>query len=120
MLYDSQAPYEILSNKLIDFPTMQRLKRFARFWDVVANSGRFVETTPRFWRQTTPFTGFMAFSDWLFAEVGRTHAIALPRLTELVAKYLVEQNADAPAAVAESLARDSRRLGNRQARHVSP
>jgi radical SAM superfamily enzyme YgiQ (UPF0313 family) len=120
MLYDPQAPYEILSNKLIDFATMQRLKRFARFWDVVANSGRFVETTPRLWRSATPFAGFMAFSDWLFAEVGRTHAIALPRLTELVAKYLVEQNADAPAAVAESLARDGRRLGNRQARRVSP
>jgi hypothetical protein len=39
-------PYEILQNKLIDFATMQRMRRFAKYWDIVGNSGNFVETTP--------------------------------------------------------------------------
>ena len=49
MIYNPQPPYEILQNKLIDFPTMQRLRRFARYWDMVGNSGNFIETTPLIW-----------------------------------------------------------------------
>jgi len=88
MVYDPNPPYEILQNKLIDFFTMQRLRRFARYWDLVANSGRFVETTPLIWRDGSPFWEFLKFSDWLYEQVGRTHAIALPRLAELVGEYV--------------------------------
>ena len=28
---------------------MQKLRRFARYWDLVGNSGNFVETTPLIW-----------------------------------------------------------------------
>ncbi len=49
MLYSPAPPYEILRNRLIDFPMMQRLRRFARYWDLVGNSGNFVETLPLFW-----------------------------------------------------------------------
>jgi hypothetical protein len=30
---------------------MQRLRRFARYWDLVGNSGNFVESTPLIWSQ---------------------------------------------------------------------
>ena len=49
MVYNPHPPYEILQNKLIDFATMQRLRRFARYWDLVGNSGNFIETTPLIW-----------------------------------------------------------------------
>ena len=49
MVYNSHPPYELLRNRLIDFPTMQKLRRFARYWDLVGNSGNFVETTPLIW-----------------------------------------------------------------------
>jgi radical SAM superfamily enzyme YgiQ (UPF0313 family) len=49
MIYNPHPPYEILQNRLIDFATMQRLRRFARYWDLVGNSGNFVETTPLIW-----------------------------------------------------------------------
>ncbi|MBK9991305.1 MAG: DUF4080 domain-containing protein [Verrucomicrobia bacterium] len=49
MVYSPLPTYEILRNKLIDFSTMQRLRRFARYWDLVGNSGNFVETTPLVW-----------------------------------------------------------------------
>ena len=49
MVYNPHPPYEILQNKLIDFATMQRLRRFARYWDMVGNSGNFVESTPLIW-----------------------------------------------------------------------
>ncbi|MBK4737184.1 B12-binding domain-containing radical SAM protein [Noviherbaspirillum pedocola] len=90
MVYDPHPPYSILANDRIDFPTMQRLVRFARYWDLVANSGRFAKTLPMILRDA-PFANFMALSDWLFAHTDATHRIALDRLAGLVGKWLVEQ-----------------------------
>ena len=44
MVFDPYPPYTILATDRIDFATMQRLVRFARYWDLVANSGRFGHT----------------------------------------------------------------------------
>ena len=52
MVYNPHPPYEILQNRLIDFATMQKLRRFARYWDLVGNSGNFVETTPLIMEQS--------------------------------------------------------------------
>src|SRR5690606_27282280 len=46
MRYAQDAPYEVLRTDAVPFATMQRMKRFARYWDVVANSGNWVETMP--------------------------------------------------------------------------
>jgi radical SAM superfamily enzyme YgiQ (UPF0313 family) len=54
MGYHPHPPYEILQNKLIDFATMQKLRRFARYWDLVGNSGNFIETTPLIWGVSSP------------------------------------------------------------------
>jgi radical SAM superfamily enzyme YgiQ (UPF0313 family) len=54
MIYNPHPPYEILQNQLIDFATMQRLRRFARYWDLVGNSGNFVESTPLIWGTSSP------------------------------------------------------------------
>ena len=54
MIYNPHPPYEILQNKLVDFATMQRLRRFARYWDLVGNSGNFVESTPLIWGTSSP------------------------------------------------------------------
>lgn len=49
MVYSPAPPYEILRSRVVDFSTMQRLRRFARYWELVGNSGNFVETLPLFW-----------------------------------------------------------------------
>jgi radical SAM superfamily enzyme YgiQ (UPF0313 family) len=73
MVYSPHPPYEILKNRLLDFPTLQRLRRFARYWDLVANSGNFVESTPLLWGDGSAFWGFLRFCDWLYAREGRKH-----------------------------------------------
>jgi radical SAM superfamily enzyme YgiQ (UPF0313 family) len=83
MRYNPQPPYNILSNSHIDFATMQRLNRFARYWDMVGNSGRFVRTRELLLGDA-PFRRFLAFSDWLFSTTGQTHQIALDRLYTLM------------------------------------
>jgi radical SAM superfamily enzyme YgiQ (UPF0313 family) len=83
MRYNPQPPYNILSNTDIDFPTMQRLNRFAKYWDMIGNSGRFVCTRPLLLGDA-PFERFLKLSDWLFDTTGQTHRIALDRLYTLV------------------------------------
>lgn len=113
MVYSAHPPYEILQNKLIDFATMQRLRRFAKYWDLVGNSGNFVETTPLIWREGPPFTCFLKLSDWLYARIGRTDTIALARLAELLFQFITQELAQEPVAVAEILSRDWQRGGRR-------
>jgi radical SAM superfamily enzyme YgiQ (UPF0313 family) len=115
MIYNPQPPYEILQNKLIDFAAMQRLRRFARYWDLIGNSGNFIATAPLIWGgfgvppsgghgerarailiepakagipNVSPFHSFMRWSDWLYARIGRTDSIALTRLMELLFEFL--------------------------------
>ena len=112
MVYHRNPPYEILQNKLIDFATMQRLRRFARFWDLVGNSGNFVETTPLIWSTTeSSFAAFLRWSDWLYARLGRQSGIALPRLVELLFEFLTRELGLAPSAVAKTLWHDYQRGG---------
>ena len=87
MVFDSSAPYTILATDRIDFPTMQRLVRFARYWDLVANSGRFGHTLVHL-LGAAPFDNFMAFSDWIYGQTDATHRIALDKLANLVGQYL--------------------------------
>ena len=110
MVYSPHPPYEILQNKLLDFATMQRLRRFARHWDLVANSGNFLETTPLLWSGgQSPFHSFLRWSEWLHARAGRTDAIALGRLVEWLFEFLTTEADLPPRIVAESLARDYQR-----------
>ena len=135
MVYSPAPPYEILRNRVIGFPTMQRLRRFARYWDLVGNSGNFVETLPLFWcgvpsagahaeaavperavpgGAASPFAEFLHFSDWFFARDGRHHALALSRTMERVFEFLVEERRLEPAVVAAALVRDCARIGYRE------
>lgn len=116
MVYNPTPPYEILSNRLLDFPTLQFLRRFAKTWDLIANSGNFVESTPLFWttpagESLSPFAGLQAFTEWLRTTEGRTHAIALSRLLELVFEFLTTVRGLDPIEVAPRLYRDYRRGG---------
>jgi hypothetical protein len=110
MVYAPHAPYEVLQTSLVDFRTMLRLKHFARAWDLIANSGNFVETTHLLCGES-PFARFLAFTDFLIAQAGRAHAIALTRFAELVFEYLTGVLALAPAIVAPILWRDYQRGG---------
>ena len=112
MVYNPHPPYEILQNKLIDFATMQKLRRFARYWDLAGNSGNFIGSAPLIWsRDASPFHAFMRWSEWLHARVGRTDSIALVRLMELLFNFLTaELNLD-PQKTAGVMWQDYQRGG---------
>jgi radical SAM superfamily enzyme YgiQ (UPF0313 family) len=89
MIYSHLPPYEIMQNDLISFELMQRLKRFARFWDMVFNSGNFKSSAPLLWEDGDVFGGFLKFSDWLYEKTESTWQISLERLAKLLMQYLL-------------------------------
>ncbi|MSU59079.1 MAG: DUF4080 domain-containing protein [Pedosphaera sp.] len=135
MVYNAHPPYEILRTKLIDFATMQKLRRFARHWDLVSNSGNFVETAPMIWGalgvpptggragdnspeppeggtpNASPFANFFRWSEWLHARAGRGDGIALGRLMEWLFEFLTRELKREPCLVAEAMWRDYQRGG---------
>jgi radical SAM superfamily enzyme YgiQ (UPF0313 family) len=110
MIYSPHPPYEILQTKLIDFAEMMRLRRFSRYWDLIANSGNFLQTTPKIWQEDSPFDSFLKLSDWLFATTKKTHTIALQALAELIFQFLKEEGRD-PREIAEAIWQDYQRGG---------
>jgi hypothetical protein len=112
MCYDQNPPYAILSTRDISFTDIQRLNRFARYWDLIGNSGRFVQTLPLI-LSDQPFARFLQFTDALFLLVDSTWKIGLKRLFELT--YIVmTENMLIPATTASAvLAADYQRSGEK-------
>ena len=90
MVYDPQTPYTILQNSTVDFVTMQRIKRFARFWDMLANSGRFSVALKLLLTGKSAFQNFLDFSDWLWQTTRKTHEFAFEKLVDLLHQHLAE------------------------------
>ncbi len=91
MVYSNKPPYDILCNDRIDFAHMQAMKRFARFWDMVYNSGNFKQSATLIWQDGKVFDGFYRFSEWIYAQTDSTWQISLDRLAQLLFRYLCEE-----------------------------
>ena len=105
MRYQASAPYRVLATRDVNFSTVQRMVRFARYWDLVGNSGRFPHTLPLLLKDA-PFERFLKVSDHLFATGHQTHGIALKRLFDLLATALVDELNLSSAEVDAALALD--------------
>jgi len=116
MIYAPHPPYEILSTRDIPFADMQRMRRFARYWDIVANSGHFTATLKLLWQNAaSPFNEFLRFSDWLHATLRRTHQIALHVIAQALFDYLTEEKGIDHELVASTLEADWHRTPSREA-----
>ena len=112
--YNPAAPYNILSTRDIDFATMQRVNRFARFWDMIGNSGRFKNTLPLLLAQR-PFHNFLELSDSLYEIAGSSWKISLRRLFALLFVALTEQLKLRPDQVRQALDADFKLSGQKGA-----
>jgi radical SAM superfamily enzyme YgiQ (UPF0313 family) len=100
MVYETHPPYTVLQTSAIDAATLQRFTRFARYWDLVANSGRFKQTQdllleagetanmPTAW---SPFYAFLGFSDWLWQTQHKTSGLTPEILVDALFDYLCSQ-----------------------------
>lgn len=88
MLYSDTPPYDILQNNLLSFSQIQKMKRFARFWDMFYNSGNFDVAVRLLWNNGKVFEEFYAFSEWIYTQTLSTWKISLDRQTTLLYEYL--------------------------------
>ncbi len=107
MRYNPDPPYEILQNSLIPFSEIMRLRRFASYFDIFSNRGRFPRTVRLLVGEgESAFAGWMRFSDWLFAACGRTDSLSQKSQTEFLQSYLVGELGRPETAVNECLVGD--------------
>lgn len=83
--FNPLPPFNILSTDRVSFATMQRINRFARYWDMIGNSGRFKYSLPHI-LSDEPFDDFMAITEWIFNKTGQIHKINLKKLFELISQ----------------------------------
>ena len=116
MVYAADAPYEVLQTAAVPFPVMQRMKRFARYWDLVGNSGNWSATLALLLAGDSAHAAFAAFAEWVHQTTRVTSGIALHRLAALLWQWLVDQRGSAAMAVGAAMAVDYARC----ARHDWP
>lgn len=110
--FNPYPPYTILQTDRLDFATLQRLGRFARYWELVGNSGRFRQGRVLL-LSDQPFNRFLQFSDWLFKTTGQTYQIGQDRLFDLVFQWLTGEGGVDRDTVAAILAEDFETSGIR-------
>lgn len=110
--YNPEPPYNILQTADIDFESMQRVNRFARYWDMIANSGRFKNTLPLILNDK-PFDNFMRLSDDLYQAAGSTWKISLQRLFILLLVNMAHRDDLAEDLLFEKMKMDYERSGEK-------
>jgi radical SAM superfamily enzyme YgiQ (UPF0313 family) len=131
MVFDPAPPYTVLQTGAVDAATLQRFTRLARYWELVANSGRFKrtlavllsiptpvaatqnlpQTAPQAdlqdaAREGSPFNAFLNFSDWLWQTTGKTSGLSPEMLVDALFDYLCAQPGLSAAAVQQTLLAD--------------
>jgi hypothetical protein len=117
MVYSDLPPYDILKNDLLSFKDIQIMKRFARFWDLVYNSGNFKKSVKLLWQNESVYHNFYNFSMWVYTQTDSTYKISLVRLGELLFNYLNEiKNLDSEV-IAKAMLEDLMKLKGRSVPH---
>ncbi len=83
LVFNPLPPYNILTTDRVDFKTMQKVNRFARYWDMIGNSGKFTTMLPLLLGDDA-FSNFWIVSESLYARSQQTHKISLKRLFDFV------------------------------------
>jgi len=110
--YNPVAPYNVVSTRDIDFVTLQRVNRSARFWDMIGNSGRFRNLLPLILAEQ-PFTNLLELSDHLYRLAGSSWKISLRRLFGLLYDVLTEHMKRDPGQVRALLEADFESSGEK-------
>ena len=112
MIYAAHPPYEVLQTKLISFAEMQAMRRFAKYWDLIGNSGNFPGTLALVLRdEPSAFEVLRRLADHLWESTGALDGIALLRLAELIFRWLIDEKGLPPDEVAPVLWSDYTRPG---------
>ncbi|MFP3091346.1 radical SAM protein [Treponema sp. TIM-1] len=76
MVYAPHPPYEVQASAALSGPDLDRIRNFARFWELIVNRGAFDDLVPALLPDGEPvFWRFLALSDRLLERFGRNWGI---------------------------------------------
>ncbi len=110
MHFATAAPYTIEHNRDLDRETVLAFSRLARYWEILANSGRFERSLALLMDEQgapehSPFQAFWDFSLWFWGVSQRTNRFTPEYLVDSLHHYLCEiRKMDRPAVQAALLA----------------
>ncbi len=119
LLFSEMPPYSILSTNSLTFVEVQELKRFAKFWELIANRGQLPRTlntmrliaaaraNPSF------FVLFRELCQWLGRRHPKLHSIGLPTLIESIWLFFKDDGEQASDSIGHALAQDYSAEGKR-------
>ncbi|MDR3341215.1 MAG: DUF4080 domain-containing protein [Treponema sp.] len=88
MRYALEPPYEVLETAALSVRDLDRIKNFARFWELIVNRGAFADLGPVFFpEREAVFARFMNLSDWLLQRFGRNWGIDRKELRAALVQY---------------------------------
>lgn len=94
MIYEETAPYTVVETSCVSRQEVQDFQRMAKYWDLIANSGRF-QTTLNFWlkqnQNGSVFQAFWNWSLWLWKTSQKTSGLSPETLVDYLYTYLIEQ-----------------------------
>ncbi len=99
--FNPDPPYNLLASSALPFAEVREIERIARYWDLVANSGRFPSLTALLLGDS-PFERLRRFSAWLHARLDATERIAPPVLHSALSRWLCDEGLVDPARVEEA------------------
>lgn len=90
MDYNPEPPYDIRSNCDVSVQELADFALFAKYWDHIANSGRFVQTLPLIVADA-PYARFARLTQHLKSRWARSHSIPLEQMYIGVDEWLEQQ-----------------------------
>lgn len=104
--YSDEPPYDVVETDWVSQEDIDRLKRFAKYWELIVNRGRFPEKIAPLLGETdatgdtpvprdnSPFQRFLAFADFAWERFGRTWALTPEELGEAIDDFANRTDVD--------------------------
>lgn len=112
MVYSDRPPFQILKNKDLSFEQIQEMNRFAKFWDMIANSGSFknfvdlMKSEAQKRQDQSFFWEFYTFKKYLTNRFSQAFGISQLSLFEACYEYLKDHYALSDEIAKEQIMKD--------------
>ena len=113
MVFQDSPPYAVVQTDALSPEQVVAFTRLARYWNLIANSGRFPSSLPLLLKGKSAFAGFADFAVWLWNKTERTSGITPEALVDALHAYLTEVRSIPAPVVHAALLSDYRGSGAR-------
>lgn len=117
LIFENEAPFEILQTRDISFQQMRQLKKFSRYFDLYYNSENFPESMELLWSiDSDYFRSFLQLTEFTWIKTGQTHKISLKNLVKIFYDFISTLNVVNHEQLFSALSNDFYRIPGRKER----